>query len=79
MTPEITDIVITDLLKEISQRLDKAVQIAKAAEACGDAGNSQKAVEIVMDVEPLVFEANTLLNGATLLQHSFKPVDLGCG
>lgn len=31
-----------------------------------------------MDVEPLVFAANTLLNGATLLQHSFKPQDLNC-
>jgi hypothetical protein len=78
MTPEITDIVITDFLKEISRRLDEAVQIAKAAEACADAGNSQKAVEVVMDVEPLMFEANTLLNGATLLQRSFKPDDLGC-
>jgi hypothetical protein len=79
MTPEIADIVITDFLKEISQRLDEAVQIAKAAEACAEAGNSQKAVEIVMDVEPLMFDANTLLNGATLLQHTFKPdeADLG--
>ena len=78
MTPEITDIVITDFLKEISQRLDEAVSIAKAAEACADAGSSKQAVEIVMDVEPLVFAANTLLNGATLLQDSFKPQDQDC-
>jgi hypothetical protein len=78
MTPEITDIVITDFLKEISQRLDEAVSIAKAAEACADAGNPKQAVEIVMDVEPLVFAANTLLNGATLLQHSFQPQDQNC-
>jgi len=75
MTPEITDIVITDFLKEISQRLDEAVSIAKAAEACADTGNQKQAVEIVMGVEPLVFAANTLLNGATLLQDSFKPQD----
>jgi hypothetical protein len=78
MTPETADIVITDFLKEISQRLDEAVSIAKAAEACADAGNSKQAVEIAMDVEPLVFDVNTLFNGATLLQHSFKPGDLDC-
>ena len=75
MTPEITDIVITNFLKEMSQRLDEAVSIAKAAEACADTGNQKQAVEIIMGVEPLVFAANTLLNGATLLQHSFKPPD----
>jgi hypothetical protein len=79
MSPGIADIVITDFLKEISLRLDEAVQIAKVAEACVDAGNSQKAVEIVMDVEPLMFDVNTLLNGATLLQHAFKPDDADCG
>jgi hypothetical protein len=53
------------------------VQIAKAAEACADAGNSQKAVEIVMDTESLMFDANTLLNAATLVQHNFKPDECG--
>ena len=76
MTPEAADIVITEFLQEMGQRLDQAVSIAKAAEACADAGSSKQAVEIVMDVEPLIFDAKTLLNGATLLQHSFKPDDL---
>jgi|GEM_PF-1736480 len=79
MTPEAADIVITDFLKEIGQKLDQAVSIAKAAEACADAGNPRQAVEIVMDVESLIFDANTLLNGATLLQHDFKPDDSDCG
>jgi hypothetical protein len=78
MTRETADIVIMDFLKEISQRLDQTVSIAKAAEACADAGNPKQAVEIVMDVEPLIFDANTLLNGATLLQHGFRPDDLDC-
>lgn len=73
MTPEIADIVITDFLKAMSQKLDEAVQVAKAAEACADAGNPQKAVEIIMDVEQLMFDANTLLNGACLLKLRFKP------
>jgi hypothetical protein len=79
MTPEIADIVITDFLKTISQKLDNAVQIAKAAEACADAGNRQKAVEIIMDVEHLMFDANTLLNGASLLKLRFGSDDEACG
>jgi hypothetical protein len=72
MTSETADIVITDFLKEMSQKLDQAVQIAKAAEACADSGNPQRAVEIIMDVEQLMFDANTLLNGACLLKLRFK-------
>ena len=68
MTPATADIVITDFLKEISQRLDEAVSVAKAAEACAEAGNPKKAIEIVMDVEDLMFRATTLLNAASLLQ-----------
>ena len=72
MTPEIADTVITDFLKTLSQKLDETVQVAKAAEACADAGNPRKAVEIIMDVEQLMFDANTLLNGACLLRLRFK-------
>jgi hypothetical protein len=72
MTPETADTVITDFLKQMSRKLDEAVQIAKAAEACADAGNPQRAVEIIMGIEQLMFDANTLLNGACLLKLRFR-------
>ena len=72
MSPETADLVITDFLKEMTKRLDEAVRIAKAAEACAEAGNPQKAVEVVMDIEPLMSDANTLLDGATLLKRCWK-------
>jgi hypothetical protein len=72
VTPEIADIVIIDFLKTMGQKLDEAVQVAKAAEACANVGNPRKAVEIIMDVEQLMFDANTLLNGACLLKLRFK-------
>jgi hypothetical protein len=77
MTPEIADLVITDFLKTMSAKLDNAVQIAKAAEACANAGNPQKAIQIIMDVEQLMFDANTLLNGAGLLKLRFQS-DAAC-
>jgi hypothetical protein len=42
MSPETVDIVITDFLKEMTKRLDEAVRIAKAAEACAEVGNPKK-------------------------------------
>jgi hypothetical protein len=71
VTPEIADVVIIDFLKTMSQKLDEAGQIAKAAETALQADNLQQAVEIIMDVEPLMFDANTLLNGACLLKLHF--------
>jgi hypothetical protein len=61
-------ITINDCLREIRERLEKASSIAKAAEACSDAGNIEKGVEIALDVEQLVHEVNTLLGAATLIK-----------
>ena len=40
-------------LSEMRERLDRAAGIAKAAEACAEAGNIEKAIEIALDVEQL--------------------------
>jgi hypothetical protein len=44
-------IVIQDFLKDIHSRPDEAATVAKAAEACANAGNVKKAVEIALDVD----------------------------
>lgn len=55
------------LLTEIRTRLDQAASIARAACTCADGGNVDKAVEIVLDVEQLTYEAGNLLNAASTL------------
>ena len=60
--------VLTTHLTAMRQRLDEAASIAKAAEACGTTGNIEKAVEIALDVEQLIFEVNTILNAASLMK-----------
>jgi hypothetical protein len=60
-------IVIQDFLKDIRARLDEAATVAKAAEACADAGNVTKAVEIALDVDQTLYEVTTLLNAASLI------------
>jgi hypothetical protein len=59
-------------LAEIRRRLDEASSIAKVAEACADAGNTKQAITIALDVEQLVYEVNTLLNAASLINRIFS-------
>ena len=61
------DLVIRDFLKDIRARLDEANTVAKAAEACADAGNIRKAVEIALDIDQPLYEVTTLLNAASLI------------
>ena len=59
-------------LAEIRQRLDEAASIANAAQACADAGNSKQGIAIALDVEQLVYEVDTLLNAASLINRISK-------
>ncbi len=69
MTEKPPAISIADFLKCIRQRLDEAAAIGRAAaESCVDAGNPERGVAIVLDVEQLVCEVNTFLNAASLLE-----------
>jgi hypothetical protein len=72
MTPDMAKIAIPTFLKGIRERLEQATGIAKAAEACAEAGNPEKGVEIVLDVEELIHEASTLINGASLINRCAK-------
>jgi hypothetical protein len=57
---------------ELRQRLDEAASIAKAAQACAEAGNLDKAIQIALDVEQLIYEATTLLNAASLIKRIYN-------
>jgi hypothetical protein len=56
------------LVQEILERLNLAAGVAKAAQACVDAGDVSKAVEIALDVEQPIYEATKLLNAASLIK-----------
>jgi hypothetical protein len=58
---------LKSFLRQIQVRLEHASGIAKAAQACADAGNVAKAIEIALDVEQPMYEATALLNAASLL------------
>ena len=67
MVQQMPAISIKDLLRCIRERLDGAIAVAKAAEACAEAGDAERALTIMLDVEQPLYEATTLLNAASLL------------
>jgi hypothetical protein len=72
MDANTVEITLKVYLAEMRQRLDQAASIARAAQACADAGNIEKGVEIALDVEQLVYEVETLLNAASLINRISK-------
>lgn len=67
-----TEAAIKIYLREIRQRLDEAAGIAKAAEACAESGQVDKAIEVSHDIEQLSYEASRLLDAASLLNRLSK-------
>jgi len=70
MTEQLLAISVKDFLRSIRERLDGALAVAKAVEACANAGDSGRAIAILLDVEQPLYEATTLLNAASLLHRS---------
>ena len=58
---------IVACLAEIHGQLSEAARIAKAAQACAEAGSLSEAVTISMDIEQLIYEAGRLHDAASLL------------
>jgi hypothetical protein len=72
MDAEASELTVRACLAEVRIRLDKAAGIARAADACAGAGFSDKAVEITLDIEQPLYEASTLLNAVSLINHIRK-------
>ena len=67
MTQQPPSISVKDCIRFIRERLDGAVAVAKAAEACAEAGDVGRALAIMLEVEQPLYEATTLLNAVSLL------------
>lgn len=66
------DIAIKSFLKQMRERLEQAASIAKAADACAEAGNVEKGIEVALDVEQLIHEVSTFLNAASMINRIGK-------
>lgn len=72
MDAQTVEITIKVYLQELRTRLEDAARIARAAEACSNAGHVEKGIEIALEVEQLIYEATTLLNAASLINRIDK-------
>jgi hypothetical protein len=51
---------------------EKAASIAKATEACAVPGNIEKGIDVARDIEEIVYEVNTFLNVASMINRLGK-------
>ena len=72
MDAALAETAIKVYLKEIHSRLEQAASIAKAADACAQAGNADKGVHVALDIEQLCYEAERLLDAASLMNRLAK-------
>ena len=72
MDPHTVEVTLKAYLKEMRERLERAASIAKAADACAESGNVEKGVEVALDVEQLLYEVNTFLNAASMINRLGK-------
>ena len=60
------DTTVKTSLALVRAKLEKALRIATAAEACAVSGRTRKGVEVALGLEPIVHELNTLLNAVSM-------------
>ena len=77
MGPQHTAETIQACLGEISSKLTDAAAIAKGAVVCAESGNPSGGLRIALDIEQLVYETNTLLNAASLMNRINKERESG--
>jgi hypothetical protein len=72
MDRDATEKAIKVFLREIHERLGSASRVAAATEACANAGNVDKGVEVALDIEQLTYEASRLLDAASFINRLSK-------
>jgi hypothetical protein len=72
MDAQVAETAIKVYLKEIHSRLSEDAGIAKAADACVEAGDADRGVQVALDIEQLVYEATRLLDAASLINRLAK-------
>ncbi len=73
MTEVTTDNIVKTCLSTMHETIKEAASSSTAAMACIEAGNHRRAFEIALDIEPLINEANMLLQACSILRRRLNP------
>lgn len=68
MDPSLIEPAIKSILAEILQRMVEVSRIARAADACAQAGSVDEGVSVSMELEQIFYEASRLQDAASLLK-----------
>jgi len=68
MADEIDEKIIQDFAQEIASKLNEAAIIARTADGFGKQGLAERAFRSLLDIEPLIHEAATLLNATSIVR-----------
>ncbi|MBP6014333.1 MAG: hypothetical protein KBA31_19040 [Alphaproteobacteria bacterium] len=67
----------TTFLKPIADRLTRAAGMARAAEACANAGDDEGAAEMIVDIDIPIYEAEALVRATYILNRIERDRDDG--
>lgn len=73
MVPELADAAVKACIESMSELLEEAASLGRATKACTDAGNVDSAFKITLDIEPLLHEANYLIQAASTVRRRGRP------
>jgi hypothetical protein len=68
MQKDETEIAIQICLGLIETTVQKAAQIVKASRCCLDAGDVERAFHVALEIEPLICDANSLLQATSAVR-----------
>lgn len=73
MKPVTTEAIVETCITTMHEAIAEAESSSSAAMACINAGNHRRAFEIALDVEPLLSDANNLLQARSILRRRMSP------
>jgi hypothetical protein len=62
----------TEIVRRIVEHLQAAIDAASAAAACAKAGDTARALALLHNIEPPLYEVTTLLNAASILRGNHR-------
>jgi len=72
MNAPIVEATIKAHLTDMRAKLEKGLRIAKAARGLRGLRRTRKGMEVALGLEPIVYELNTLLNAASVINRLGK-------
>ena len=75
MAPELPNAAVKACIESMSELLEGAASLGRATKACTEAGNVDAAFKLTLDIEPLLHEANYLIQAASTVCRRGRPLE----